>query len=194
MEFPGVGRRRIVGRFDGGTLSSDAGALLLRDVEERTGLLAKVSRCFTDYRDPRRIEHSVEDLVAQRVVGLALGYEDLNDHDELRHDPLLAAVTGKHDPSGSSRARARDRGKALAGKNTLNRLELTPVDANARSRYKKMVVDEQELSRLLVSHFIDSYRHAPKEIVLDVDATDDPVHGHQEGRFFVLPDSVSRRR
>ena len=98
MEFPGVGRRRIVGRFDGGTLSSDAGALLLRDVEERTGLLAKVSRCFTDYRDPRRIEHSVEDLVAQRVVGLALGYEDLNDHDELRHDPLLAAVTGKHDP------------------------------------------------------------------------------------------------
>ena len=184
MEFPGVGRRRIVGRFDGGTLSSDAGALLLRDVEERTGLLAKVSRCFTDYRDPRRIEHSVEDLVAQRVVGLALGYEDLNDHDELRHDPLLAAVTGKLDPSGSSRARARDRGKALAGKNTLNRLELTPVDANARSRYKKIVVDEQELDRLLVSHFIGSYRHAPKEIVLDVDATDDPVHGHQEGRFF----------
>ena len=184
MEFPGVGRRRIVGRFDGGTLSSDAGALLLRDVEERTGLLAKVSRCFTDYRDPRRIEHSVEDLVAQRVVGLALGYEDLNDHDELRHDPLLAAVTGKHDPSGHSRARARDRGKALAGKNTLNRLELTPVDANARSRYKKIVVYEQELDRLLVSHFIDSYRHAPKEIVLDVDATDDPVHGHQEGRFF----------
>ena len=184
MEFPGVGRRRIVGRFDGGTLSSDAGALLLRDVEERTGLLAKVSRCFTDYRDPRRIEHSVEDLVAQRVVGLALGYEDLNDHDELRHDPLLAAVTGKLDPSGSSRVRARDRGKALAGKNTLNRLELTPVEANARSRYKKIVVDEQELDRLLVSHFIDSYRHAPKEIVLDVDATDDPVHGHQEGRFF----------
>ena len=184
IEFPGVGRRRIVGRFDGGTLSSDAGALLLRDVEERTGLLAKASCCFTDYRDPRRIEHSVEDLVAQRVVGLALGYEDLNDHDELRHDPLLAAVMGKLDPSGSSRARVRDRGKALAGKNTLNRLELTPRDASAGSRYKKIVVDEEGLDRLLVSHFIDSYRRAPKEIVLDVDATDDPLHGHQEGRFF----------
>jgi hypothetical protein len=173
-----------VGRFDGGTLSSDAGALLLREVEARSGLLARAARCFTDHRDPRRIEHTVEELVTQRVVGLALGYEDLNDHDELRHDPLLAAVVGKRDPSGHTRQRGRDRGKALAGKNTLNRLELTPAHANASSRYKKIVLDEGALDGVLVEHFVRSRRRAPKEIVLDVDATDDPLHGHQEGRFF----------
>jgi len=184
LEFPGVGCRRIVGRFDGGALSSDAGALLLRDVEVRTGLLAKAARCFRDHRDPRRIEHSVEELVSQRVVGLALGYEDLNDHDELRHDPLLAAVVGKRDPTGGTRERERDRGKALAGKNTLNRLELTPADATSASRYKKIVVDDEALDRLLVAQFLRSRRSARKRIVLDVDATDDPLHGHQEGRFF----------
>ena len=184
LEFPGVGRRRIVGRFDGGALSSDAGALLLRDVEARSGLLAKAARCFTDHRDSRRIEHSVEELVSQRVVGLVLGYEDLNDHDELRHDPLLAAVVGKRDPSGAGRERERDRGKALAGKNTLNRLELTPAQADTTSRYKKIVFDEAALDAVFVEHFLDAYPRSPKEIVLDVDATDDPLHGHQEGRFF----------
>ena len=152
MEFPGVGRRRIVGRFDGGTLSSDAGALLLRDVEERTGLLAKASRCFTDYRDPRRIEHSVEDLVAQRVVGLAL--------------------------------RERDRGNPLASASTLNRVELGEPGVAAHSRYKRIVAQPQALDELLVEVFVESYRKAPPEIWLDLDATDDPLHGHQEGRFF----------
>ena len=184
LEFPGVGRRRIVGRFDGGTISSDGGALLLKDVEARAGLLGQAARCFIDHRDPERIEHSVEELVSQRVVGLALGYEDLNDHDELRHDPLLAAVVGKSDPTGQDRVRERDRGKALAGKNTLNRLELTPADATARSRYKKIVADAPALDRLFVAHFLGAYARAPRRIVLDVDATDDPLHGHQEGRFF----------
>ena len=133
LEFPGVGRRRLVARFDGGAISSDAGALLLKEVEARTGLLAGAARCFVDHRDPERIEHSVEELVSQRVVGLALGYEDLNDHDELRHDALLAAVVGKEDPTGSTRVHQRDRGKALAGKSTLNRLELTPDDASGSS-------------------------------------------------------------
>ena len=99
LEFPGVGRRRLVARFDGGAISSDAGALLLKAVEARTGLLAGASRCFVDHRDPQRIEHSVEELVSQRVVALALGYEDLNDHDELHHDALLASVVGKEDPN-----------------------------------------------------------------------------------------------
>ena len=179
-----MGRRRIVGRFDGGTLSSDAGALLLRDVESRTGLLAKAAGCFTDYRRRDLIEHTVETLIAQRVMGLALGYEDLNDHDELRHDALLAAVVGKSDPSGQNRLRERDRGKALAGKNTLNRLELTPAHAGRDARYKKVVYDAEGLDRLFVEHFIGSYDEAPGEVVLDVDATDDPLHGHQEGRFF----------
>ena len=137
LEFPGVGRRRLVARFDGGAISSDAGALLLKAVEARTGLLAGAARCFVDHRDPQRIEHSVEELVSQRVVGLALGYEDLNDHDELRHDALLASVVGKEDPTGSTRVQPQDRGKALAGKSTLNRLELTPDDASGSSRYKE---------------------------------------------------------
>ena len=184
LEFSGVGRRRVVGRFDGGTISSDGGALLLKEVEARSGLLAQAARCFVDHRDPERIEHSVEELVAQRVVGLALGYEDLNDHDELRHDPLLAAVVGKRDPTGQSRVRERERGKALAGKNTLNRLELTPANASCESRYKKIVADQAALDRLLVEHFLRAHTHAPRRIVLDVDATDDPLHGQQEGRFF----------
>ena len=157
---------------------------MLKDVEARAGLLGQAARCFIDHRDPERIEHSVEELVSQRVVGLALGYEDLNDHDELRHDPLLAAVVGKSDPTGQDRVRERDRGKALAGKNTLNRLELTPADATARSRYKKIVADAPALDRLFVAHFLGAYARAPRRIVLDVDATDDPLHGHQEGRFF----------
>ena len=199
LEFPGVGRRRLVARFDGGAISSDAGALLLKAVEARTGLLAGAARCFVDHRDPQRIEHSVEELVSQRVVGLAsqrvveelvsqrvvgLGYEDLNDHDELRHDALLASVVGKEDPTGSTRVQPQDRGKALAGKSTLNRLELTPDDASGSSRYKKIVADESGLDALFVEQFVSAHERAPVSIVLDVDATDDPLHGHQEGRFF----------
>ena len=184
LEFPGVGRRRLVARFDGGAISSDAGALLLKAVEARTGLLAGAARCFVDHRDPQRIEHSVEELVSQRVVALALGYEDLNDHDELRHDALLASVVGKEDPTGSTRVQPRDRGKALAGKSTLNRLELTPDDASGSSRYKKIVADESGLDAWFVEQFVSAHERAPVSIVLDVDATDDPLHGHQEGRFF----------
>ncbi len=184
LEFPGVGRRRVVARFDGGHITSDAGALLLKEVEQRTGLLRRAAQCFVDHRDPDLIEHSVDELVSQRIVGLALGYEDLNDHDRLRYDPLLAAVVGKRDPTGRSRVRARDRGKALAGKSTLNRLELTPPDAGAQSRYKKIVLKPELLDALLVEEFVRSYERAPKQVVFDVDATDDPLHGHQEGRFF----------
>ena len=124
LEFPEVGRRRLVASFDGGTITSNAGALLLRAVEKCTDVCRRASQCFQDYRDPDLIEHTVEDLVTQRVMAVALGYEDLNDHDTLRRDPLVAAAVGKADPTGENRVRPADRGAALAGKSTLNRLEL----------------------------------------------------------------------
>ncbi len=184
LEFHALGRRRVVGRFDGGRLTSDGGGLLLREVDRRIGLLDRLAACFADYRNPNSVEHSVRALVAQRVYGLALGYEDLNDHDELRSDSALALLVGKRDLSGEARVRARDRGHPLAGSSTLNRLELTRPESAARDRYKKIAADAPALDRLLVDLFLESYRRAPREIWLDLDATDDPLHGHQEGRFF----------
>jgi len=177
-------RRDVVARFDGGSITSDGGALLLREVERRTGIIQQFAACFTDHRDPGRIEHSVEDLVAQRIYSLALGYEDLNDHDDLRRDPLLATLVGKADPTGSSRLRPADAGKPLAGKSTLNRLELTRGEAAAADRYKKIALDTEAVDRLLLDLFVRSHPKAPKRLVLDLDATDDPIHGQQEGRFF----------
>jgi Transposase DDE domain group 1 len=182
--FHSLGSREVVGQFDGGQITSDAGGVLLREVEQATGILRRFATCFEDHRDPDLIEHTVQDLVKQRVYGLALGYEDLNDHDDLRHDPLLAVLVGKADPSGAERLRERDRGKALAGKSTLNRLELTPVGADADSRYKKIVAHQPQIERFFVDVFLASHRRSPRQIVLDLDATDDPVHGHQLGRFF----------
>jgi hypothetical protein len=158
--------------------------LLLREVEKRTGIVAQFAACFTDHRDPERLEHTVRELVAQRVYALALGYEDLNDHDQLRQDPLLAVLAEKPDPTGESRARERDQGKALAGKSTLNRLELTGKEVSEEERYKKIALEEAAVDRLLVDVFLQAHREPPQEIVLDLDATDDPVHGNQEGRFF----------
>jgi hypothetical protein len=177
-------RRDVHARFDGGRITSDGGALLLRETERVAGVIRRFAACFTDHRDPERLEHTVEELVGQRVYALALGYEDLNDHDDLRHDPLLAVLVGKKDPLGNERVRLQDRGKALAGKSTLNRLELTPVRANAGSRYKKITVDRQAVRALFIGWFLHSYDQPPKRIVLDLDATDDPLHGHQAGRFF----------
>ncbi len=182
--FHPLGRRDVVARFDGGRITSDAGGLLLREVERETGILRRFAACFTDHRDPDLIEHSVEDLVAQRVYGLALGYEDLNDHDALRSDPLLAVLVGKADPLGQDRSRKRDKGKPLAGKSTLNRLELTPVRANRKSRYKKITLTRDAVSALFVESFLDAHPAPPARIVLDLDATDDLLHGEQSGRFF----------
>ena len=184
FEFQPLGRREVIGRFDGGTITSDAGALLLRELEAKTGLLRRFSECFTDHRDPDLIEHTVEELIKQRVFAIALGYEDLNDHDELRHDPLLAVLVGKRDPTGENRVRQRDIGKALAGKSTLNRLELTPPGASAESRYKKIVAGCSTIERFFVDAFLDSYDKPPAEIILDFDPTDDRIHGHQLGRFY----------
>src|SRR5262245_40657379 len=184
LAFHDLGSRQVVASFDGGAVTSDAGGLLLREVEAKFRFLEQFARCFTDHRDPERTEHSLLELLKQRVYGLCLGYEDLNDHDRLRHDPLLAVLVGKRDPQGEQRARARDRGKALAGKSTLNRLELTPVRASARSRYKKVVAHLDAMQRFFVEAFLQQYAVPPERIVLDLDATDFPLHGHQLGRFF----------
>ena len=184
LEFHGLGRRTVVGEFDGGRISSDSGGVLLREVEQRTHIVKRLGECFVDHRNPDQIEHTVESLIKQRVMGLALGYEDLNDHDVLRQDPLLALLSDVAEPTGADRRRARDKGCALAGKSTLNRLELTPLDADAASRYKKIVACPEAMDDLLVDLFLEAHDRAPEEIILDVDATDDPLHGHQEGRFF----------
>jgi hypothetical protein len=184
LVFKPLGRREILGRFDGGTITSEAGGLLLREVERATGIIRKFSACFVDHRDPELIEHSVYDLVAQRVYGLCQGYEDLNDHDDLRRDPLLALLVGKADVEGQKRLRERDRGKALAGKSTLNRLELTPGTATRAARYKKIVADLPAMESFFVEAFLESQQTPPEEIILDLDATDDPIHGNQEGRFY----------
>jgi len=179
-------RRDVVADFDGGTITSDAGGLLLREVEVRFGIVRQFARCFTDHRDGELIEFSTEELLLQRVMGLALGYEDLNDHDQLRHDPLLALLAGRADITGADRLDPQDQGKPLAGKSTLNRLELTPPGASQKSRYKKIVASIAQLQDTLVDVFIRlrAKQGTPAELVLDFDATDDPIHGDQLGRFF----------
>jgi hypothetical protein len=181
LEFQGLGARQVVGAFDGGRQTQDGGLLLLREVAERTGLLRRFAECFHDYRRQDLIEHSVEELVSQRVLGLAQGYEDLNDHDTLRDDPLLAVAAGKRDLIGSGRVRRRDRGHALAGRSTLNRLERT---STVPSRFHKIVHDGEAIEALFVESFLDAHETPPSRIVLDLDATDDPLYGEQEGRFF----------
>ncbi len=176
--------KKVVAEFTGGDITSDGGSLFLREVENRFGIIKSFASCFTDHRNPELIEHSVEELVGQRIYGLALGYEDLNDHDDLRRDPLLAVTVGKRDPKGEKRVRERDKGKSLAGKSTLNRLELTPEDATVASRYKKIVMNEKKAEKILVELSLSLCETPPERIVLDLDATDDPLHGNQEGRFF----------
>jgi hypothetical protein len=184
FDFQPLEKREILGICNGGAITSDAGGLLLREVDAKMAILGRFADCFTDYRDPKRIEHTVKDMVAQRIYGLALGYEDLNDHDQLRHDPLLAVLVGKQDPTGEDRLRERDRGKALAGKSTLNRLELSPPRADKNSRYKKITADLGQMESLLSDFFIEAHQAPPERIILDFDATDDPIHGDQLGRFF----------
>lgn len=184
MEFQVLGRRKVQADFEGGEVSSDGGVLLLREVDQQLKIIEQVANCFTDYRDPDDVEHSVAELLRQRVFCVALGYEDLNDHDDLLRDVLLAAAVGKTDVEGKNRRRKADKGKALASKSTLNRLELTPADAKENARYKKIVYCEEMLETLFVDFFIQSLPEPPTEIILDFDATDDPIHGNQEGRFF----------
>ena len=157
------------------------GAVLLREVDRRLQLIERLAGCFEDHRDPERIEHSVRELLAQRLYAIALGYEDLNDHDELRRDPLLALLAGKQDVTGQDRKRRRDRGQALAGPSTLHRLERTTDGAD---RHKKIVCEFERVDELLVALYLEASGKPPQQIVLDLDVTDTPLHGEQEGRFF----------
>jgi hypothetical protein len=174
FEFARVQGRAVVASFDGGRIASDAGALLLGAADQVIGLTRRLAACFADARQPAFVEHSVETLVMQRVVGIALGCEDLADHDPLRHDPAMATLVGK------LAARRRDCAP-LAGKSTLNRMELSRPEP---SRYARLAADTDAIEALFVDLFLDAHRVAPKQITLDLDATDDPLHGHQEGRFF----------
>jgi hypothetical protein len=172
--FAPVEGRAVVAGFDGGPITSDAGALLLRATDQAIAMMDRFAACFRDVRRPDLIEHEVVTLVGQRVFGIALGYEDLNDHDDLRHDPVMAVLAGKLE------ARREDCAP-LAGKSTLNRLELSRLEP---TRYHKISHNPIAIKKLLVDLFLEAHDQAPREIVLDLDATDDPVHGNQEGRFF----------
>ena len=172
--FARVAGRAVVAGFDGGAITTDAGGLLLGATDRAIRLVDRFSSCFKDARSAVLVEHEVRTLVGQRVFGLAMGYEDLNDHDELRHDPIMAVLAGKLE------ARRRDCAP-VAGKSTLNRLELSKPTP---SRYHKISHDEAAIEGLFVDLFLDAHAKAPKQITLDLDATDDPLHGDQEGRFF----------
>ncbi len=176
LDFEAVERRSVVACFDGGNITSNAGALLLGQVDRGLGLVRRFAACFIDRRDPRYVEHQVDTLVGQRIFGLALGYEDLNDHDELRKDPTFAVLAGKLSPV------LRTDCEPLAGKSTLNRLEHTP--RRHASKYHKIDCDDAQVDALLVDLFLEAHQRAPREIVLDLDNTDIPLHGEQEGRFF----------
>src|SRR5258708_17673612 len=168
--FEACGKREIVARFDGGTISSDGGAFLLRQTDKRLNLLPRLAECFLDGRNQDQVEHSILEMLSQRIYGLALGYEDLNDHEQLRKDPVFGILAGREEVD-----------EPLAGKSTLNRMEL---GAGVQDRYKKITFWKEGLDEVLVKVFIESYEKAPSEIVLDVDTTDLPLHGNREGRFF----------
>jgi hypothetical protein len=168
--------KQVVAGFDGGTITSVAGALLLGQLDKGLGLIERFAACFTDRRDPRFVEHRLQTLLGQRVFGLALGYEDLNDHDELRKDPALHVLAGKLAP------RLREDCQPLAGKSTLNRIEHTPKRHGAK--YHKIDCDQAKVDRLLVELFLEAHERRPRQIVIDLDATDIPLFGRQEGRFF----------
>src|ERR1035441_3599005 len=172
--FEAVEGRQVVAAFDGGAITSDAGALLLGATDRAVGMVTRLASCFVDRRSQAQVEHSVATLVGQRIFGIALGYEDLNDHETLRHDPLMAVLAGNLNARLPACA-------AVAGKSTLNRLELSKPEP---SRYHKISYDAAAVDRLFVDLFLEAHRTAPRQITLDLDATDDPLHGEQEGRFF----------
>jgi hypothetical protein len=174
FEFAPVEGRRVVAGFDGGAITSDAGALLLGQADRAIELIDRFAACFSDARMPELVEHRVSTMVMQRVFGIALGYEDLVDHDELRCDPVMAVLAGKLESRRADCA-------PLAGKSTLNRLELSRPEP---TRYHRISHDPAAIERLFVDVFLEAHRRAPEQIILDLDATDDPLHGHQEGRFF----------
>lgn len=184
FEFQTFGKRKIVAAFDGGPISSDGGSLLLREVDLRLNITKRVAACFTDYRHQSFVKHSVVELIRQRTYAVGTGHEDLNDHNELRHDPLFALAVEKNDPEGSTCKHEGNQGSSLASSSTLNRLELTPEKSDTNNRYHKIVHDPKRFESLFVDFFLEAFSEEPEEIILDFDATDSLIHGEQEGRFF----------
>lgn len=184
LDFQSCGAREVTARFDGGHITSDAGVLLLRELERRFGLIERLAECFEDHRDPDYVEHTVEALLRQRIFGLLLGYEDVDDHDELRRDSALAVACGKTDPEGHQRRQSADQGIPLAGKSTLNRLELGAQSGHSDHRYKTIVANLAEIQGLLVEYWLDHLDGPPRRVVFDLDATDIDLHGDQEDRFY----------
>ena len=182
FQFQGLKSRKVTADFTGGYLSSDGGALILRDLERRLRIIPRLSLCFADTRNQGFVEHRLVELLAQRIFGIVLGYEDLNDHDRLRLDPVHALLAGKTDITGEKRVHRRDRGKALAARAILNRLELGACGGDGR--YRKILADAKSIESLLISEGLKAIPPQSKEIVLDFDATDDPLHGQQEGAYF----------
>jgi hypothetical protein len=182
FQFDSLNQRQVVADFSGGHLSSDGGALLLRQVDNLSGISAKLASCFSDDRNQVFVEHSLPELIAQRLYGLALGYEDLNDHNSLRVDQLLATAVGKEDPTGISRVNADDKGKPLASASTLNRLELgTELGA---AHYRKIQARPEQIEQALLDAGVQTLSANTLEVIIDFDATDDIIHGLQEGRFY----------
>jgi hypothetical protein len=184
IEFSSLNARTVSSDFEGGQITSDGGVTLLAEVDRMYRVIERLADCFTDYRDAENTEHPVLDLLRQRIYALCCGYEDLIDHDRLRYDTLLAAAIGKTDPEGQDRRREADRGVSLAGKSTLNRLELGKAGDNADSDYHKIVADLEAMENLLVDLFVEAHDVPPAEIILDMDPTDSPVYGEQWGRHF----------
>jgi len=184
LELEHLGSRRVELDFSAGRVSSDGGGILLREVDKRVRLTERLAKCFTDYRNPKLITHTLRELLAQRTYGLALGYEDLNDHERLNRDPLFATLIGKVDVEGHRQGRGRDQGKALASPSTLGRLERSKETANEESRYEKIVCDFDAVAELFVDLFIESFDHEPGVVVLDLDPSDIPLYGNQEERFY----------
>lgn len=184
LVFEGAGRRRVEADFSGGQVSSDGGGTLLREVDLRLDLTRRMAECFTDYRDPDYVEHTVTELLRQRIYGLALGYEDLADHNGLSRDPLLATIVGKEDVQGAERRSSKDAGQALASPATLGRLERTGEQRDEKNRYEKIVFHPDVMAELFLKVFIEKYDHIPIQLIIDFDPSDIELHGQQEQRFY----------
>ena len=179
LNFGKIKGRKIIANFTGGKITSNAGIVFLAELDKKLKITARFAECFRDYRDLSYVDYSVHQLLAQRVYGIGLGYEDVNDHDKLRYDPALAIALEKLDFINSKKT-------GLAGKSTINRLEYCPetIINQKESRYHKIEPDPQEIEKAFVEIFLASYKKPPREIILDMDVTDDQVHGNQEGAFF----------
>lgn len=177
IQFQDIEKKHVVANFDGGTITSDTGILFLREIEKKYGFIKRFSLCFADYREQKKIRYELRELLTQRIFGICQGYEDLNDHDTLRDDPIFGLACERTE-------RDEETGGYVSGKSTLNRLECGSEEIDEKERYKKISYDDEKAAESILEMSLDTVVEEPKEIILDFDSTDDPLHGEQEGRFF----------